>query len=92
MTTLDIIKAMKAIYVIEEGTYKGQEIEITNDLKVINAGTYTTYRWNGEYSERVEYTKYTIFYRGEEISTAEGSAFDVLDEIVRALERYGKED
>lgn len=92
MNTLDIVKAMKAIYVIEEGTYKGQVIEITTDLKVTNIGTYTTYQWNGEWSEKIEYTKYTISYRGEDISSAEGSAFDVLDEIVRALERYGKED
>jgi len=86
MNTLDILKAMRSIYVIEEGMSEGQEVEITNDLKVVCTGIGWDYQWNGEWSERVEYIHFSIQYRGNEIGTTSGSAFDVLQASIRALD------
>lgn len=86
MNTLDILKAMRSIYVIEEGMHKDQEVEITHDLKIVCGGTSNDNRWNGEWSEPVDYTKYSIQYRGNEIGTASGSAFDVLEASISALD------
>lgn len=86
MNTLDILKAMRSIYVIEEGMSEGQEVEITSDLKVICGEVGWNYQWNGEVSERVDYIRYDINYKGKRLVSAEGSgAFDVLEASIRAL-------
>ncbi len=91
MNTLDILKAMRALYVIEEGMGKGQKVEITNDLFVICNGTGWDWVWNGEESEKVAYTHYRIEYKGEEVGSANGSAFDVIEECIRILAKKERE-